>query len=91
MSKEEITEIEKKVLEVLFGSTRTHGEYCIGFDYIEGDTNLSRKEVKKVVHSLRDKGFAEFYRGLLDDDGQVAGSGYCISVKGVELAEKLEI
>lgn len=86
-----ITEVEKKVLEVLFGSTRLHGEYCIGFDWIEGDTNLSRKEVKKAVHSLKEKGLAEFYRGLMDDDNQVAGSGYCISKKGVELAEKLEL
>lgn len=73
---------EQKVLEVLNENTDTWGERCIGFDWIMADTKLSRKEVQKACKVLREKEFVEFYRGLMNDEGQVAGSGYCITRKG---------
>ena len=85
-----MTDDEIKVLEVLFQHTRHSGEYCITFDYTMGDTNLSRKDVRNICRSLRGKGLAEFYSGLMTDDGEVAGSGYCISWEGYKLFESIE-
>lgn len=73
-----LTENEEKVLDALFENTRTWGELCISFSYMQPETGLSIKEIGAACRSLKGKGYAEFYRGLMNDDGEVAGSGYCI-------------
>jgi hypothetical protein len=83
----EITDInadELAVLKVLDEHTRTWGEMCISFDYMTGATEvtLDRKTIGKTCRSLNAKGLADFYRGLMNDDGEVAGAGYCISREG---------
>ena len=78
----QLTDNEKKVLTVLADETDTWGERCIGFDWIIGDTNLTRKEVQKACKKLREYKFVHFYRGLMTEDGEVAGSGYCVSSEG---------
>lgn len=82
VTKIEVSENELKVLEVLNELTRTHGETCIAFDYILGETKLPLKEIRNACRSLTKKGLAEFYRGLMTEEGEVAGSGYCISYEG---------
>jgi len=47
-------------------------------------TKLKISQVRRAVRSLARKGYAEYVRGLFDDDGMVAGSGYCITKKGHE-------
>lgn len=48
-----------------------------------GDPNvLSRDMVRVVCRSLTDRGFARYCRGLFNDEGMVAGSGYGITRKG---------
>lgn len=86
-----INENEKKVLTVLSAETDTLGERCIYFSLIEYESKLTTKEVRKACRSLRKKGLAYYYRGLMNDDGEVGGSGYCISQKGQDLANKLEL
>ena len=81
---------EVKVLESLVGASQPEGEMCISFAWIMDDTKLDRKEVRKACRSLARKGLAEFYRGLFNDDGEVAGSGYCASRAGVALIESEE-
>lgn len=80
--KPEISSEELKVLQVLYEVTDSWGEGCIPFSYMEDDTKLTRKEIAKACKSLREKDLAHFHRGLMDDDGKVAGSGYCISPNG---------
>lgn len=77
-----LNENERKVLAVLDEVTDTWGERCITFSWIIDDAKLTLKEVRRACRSLRRKGLAEFYRGLMDEDGRVAGSGYCISKSG---------
>ena len=50
------------------------------------ETKLEKTQVRRSVRSLARKGLAEFVRGLFDDDGMVAGSGYCCTRAGKELA-----
>lgn len=81
-NKPEINEIERKVLQVLYDVTDSFGEYCISFAWISDDSKLNRKEVQVACRALKSKGLVMFYRGLMSEEGQVAGSGYCISQKG---------
>jgi hypothetical protein len=53
-------------------------------------TGLTRKEVRRACRSLTRKGLAQFGRGLWDDDGHPAGSGYAATFAGAELAEGRE-
>lgn len=77
-----INENERKVLEVLEANTRRDGEMCISFSYIEGETKLGLKTIRKACRSLARRGLAQFFRGLMTEDSEVAGSGYCISYDG---------
>lgn len=40
--------------------------------------------IRRVVRSLARKGYTEFVRGLMDEDGYLKGSGYAVTRKGVE-------
>lgn len=82
-TKIELSNIEFRVLEILGEATDSWGERCISFAYIAGEENApSLKEIGKACRALRAHGLAEFYRGLMTEEGEVAGSGYCISQEG---------
>ncbi len=78
----DITENERKVLEVLLEDSDIWGEKCLYLSWIEEEAKLDRKSVQAACKTLRAKGFAEYHRGLMDDDGKVAGSGYCLTRAG---------
>lgn len=54
-------------------------EICYNANWlIDGQlSKLTKKELYKEVKGLKDIGFVEFHRGLMNDDGEVAGSGWC--------------
>lgn len=81
-----ISERERKVLEVLVETYRNSEEgTCRYMKYIAQDCGLEYSQVRRAVRSLARKGLAEYHRGLFNDDGMVAGSGYCASKKGAEM------
>jgi len=73
---------QKVCLEALEALTRPYGEYCVPFKPVIETTGYERKEVKRYVRALARKGYAEFFRGLTTEDGDFAGSGYCITKEG---------
>ena len=48
-------------------------EHCKGYDRLEGH----EKELKKEIKLLREYGYVEYHRGLMTEEGEVAGSGFC--------------
>jgi hypothetical protein len=86
-----INDNERRVLSFLDAETDHWAENCITFSWIADDTKLGLKEVRRAARSLRRKGLAEFHRGLMTEDGQVAGSGYCISKAGQALLHPCDI
>ncbi len=89
MSNEQIkiSDREKKVLEYLVEVyRRSSGDYpCTFFKYIAKNTGLDEKQSRRTVRALARKGLAEYQRGLFDEDGMVAGSGYSATDKGLSL------
>lgn len=81
---------EVKVLDVLVAESRPEGEMCLPFAYIMNDTKLDRSAVRRACRSLARKGLAEFYRGLVNDAGEMAGAGYCASRAGVALVDPVD-
>ena len=85
-----INEKEKKVLSDLL-IIYADDANCIYFRFIAEHTKLTIKEVKRACHSLAKKGLAEYVRGLFDDEGFTAGSGYCATEAGMKLGYELKL
>ena len=66
------TENEVKIIRAL------SDEYYYPYSYIEDETGLSRSEAKESIDKLRIVGVVRFARGLMTEDGEVAGSGFGI-------------
>lgn len=78
-----ISERELKALKALaenYGSDCN----CLYFREVARRTKLPQVQVRRSVRSLARKGLAEYTRGLFNDDGMVAGSGYCCTRVGYE-------
>lgn len=62
-------------------------EFCIGYVHLTqiGD----RDTLRPVIKQLRDMGFVEYLRGLMTEDGEVAGSGFCRFYKKNDEIERL--
>jgi len=78
-----------KVLRALDDLTRPGGEYCVPFAPLESETGLPRPRVRFICRHLARKGLAEFHAGLIDEDGEFCGAGYCISRTGQALVADL--
>lgn len=65
---------EVKIIECLHWDA----ELCYGYDWICDTTKLTRTEAKAAIDNLRDMGVVTFWRGLMTEEGEVAGSGFCI-------------
>ena len=85
-----ISERERKCLEVL---AEIYGDEsdCYYMRYIAKSTGLEIVQVRRSVRSLARKGLAEYVRGLFDDEGMVAGSGYRATKAGAMLINPCKI
>lgn len=68
--------------------------YALGFDE-EWGTYLSqipipRKRARAAVRRLAELGLARFHRGLVTDEGLLAGSGYLPTRAGVEMGRAID-
>lgn len=79
-----------RILIALNDCSAPYGEFCANFKHIAKAANMDDiPEVRRIVRVLARKGLAEFWRGLITDDGSFAGAGYCITHAGRQLvAEK---
>ena len=57
---------------------------CINYNSLGGKT----KENQSLVRELRTAGLIEHHIGLMNEDGEVLGSGWCLSQEGVSYVEK---
>lgn len=84
IASDNLTAQQKELLARWFNNYSGYGPYspfegCLSYRMISEFTGTDLKVLKKMVPELRKLGYVEFHRGLLDDDGQVAGSGHCLS------------
>ncbi len=79
-----LSENEEAVLIEL----RDSEEYCVNYAYLDGVKGMHRKELEPVIKHLKELGYITFWRGLMDDDGVPAGSGWCRSRAGNDYVEE---
>jgi len=80
---EKVSKMQMKCLRTLKELDRD-GEQSFYFNYIAEKSGLTKREARIDIRALVRKGLVEYNRGLFDDEGIIAGSGHCISMKGIE-------
>lgn len=76
-----LTDIQYHILSNLKTS-----EYCVGYWSLT-TSKYTKEMMKPEIKKLKDMGLVEFHRGLIDDDGKAAGSGFCRAYKYNQLIE----
>lgn len=69
------------VQKLMLREMLTWGDYCYGYFKFEirrndGKGYLQKEELKKEMKPLLDNGLVKCIRGLINDDGEVCGSGF---------------
>lgn len=62
---------------ILLELRRGCGEMYYGYQMLE-TPEFPRKELEKAIKVLKEIGIVDYRRGLMNDDGEVAGSGFGI-------------
>lgn len=89
MEEIKISELERKCLIALVKAHHEYGgdyeDWCLYMKQIAADAEIDIKQVRRPVRSLARKGLTKYVRGLMTEDGEVAGSGYCATKLAVEM------
>jgi hypothetical protein len=78
----ELTEVQYDIL------SKMDSDYCYPFRYFD-DLKLTKKELSKEFKILREADLVFFANGLMDEDGNVCGSGYGIDSMDKAKVDKL--
>ena len=79
-----ISDREKACLEVLAEIYGNESD-CMYIKGIAQEAKTDYVHARRSVRALARKGLAEYVRGLMNEDGQVAGSGYRATLAGAML------
>lgn len=84
-----LTDAELRVLECLSDHYNADAN-CFPFKPLSEQCELTIDVVADAVRSLTRRGYAQFVRGLWDDEGKPAGSGYCCTRAGRDFFRTLD-
>ena len=57
--------------------------WYLSFKNLEPMTGIQRETLRGIVADLREDGLVEYQRGLMTEDGELAGSGYRLTAAGL--------
>lgn len=81
-----MTDSDRKVLMALAECYQEDFGY-VCFRQIASLTKIDVKQIRRSCRRLARKGLAQYARGLWDDEGQPAGSGYSCTIAGLTATE----
>ena len=94
--KAELSAEEKRLAEYALGELIQLKKYMFNPDFywsfraiLGCNYEKKRKALSKLFKKIRPLGYVEFACGLMNDDGELAGSGYTITKLGEEFYNKL--
>ena len=67
----------------------TAGEIGYTYNHLEGVLSMSRADISGLMHKLRNEGYVKLESICDADTGMLAGSGWCLTLKGVTEYNKL--
>lgn len=66
-----------KVIEALwYADVR---DSCLAYKHLEDETGFGRKELEQIIKTFKIWGYVKSYKGLMTEEGEVAGSGFGIA------------
>lgn len=77
--------------KILLSLREGRGELYYPYKHLEADTGYSRAEIKKSLDVLKKIGIVNYARGLMTEEGEVAGSGFGIPWGDAYTAAELAI
>ena len=81
--------LDRHVLQYMHECSGTHfDEFYFYIRFFENDW-ITHEMARAICRSLTDRGYCVWRRGLFNEDGEVAGSGYGITPKGIAYLETL--
>lgn len=87
----DITELQLSIIKSIYNYIDYEEGLCFNYRGLENLTNLDRKVLKPMLLDLRNKGYVVFEKGLVNDEGEFAGSGYGLTKKGEATAHPCDI
>ena len=69
--------------EILKAIDAENGNF-IGFKALSKNLGIPYEVVAGFVRNLKERGYVHYARGLMNDDGQLAGSGYAFTTQGLD-------
>lgn len=63
-------------------------DWCHSLGRLAVETNVPREICRGIVAELRSDGLVTYRKGLLNEDGEVAGAGYTLTPKGEAFLEE---
>ncbi len=83
-----LTDFEQRCLEVLCEGYYSEDDVQFSsFAGIQSRMGTDRRTVRRACRSLARKGLAEYQRGLVTEDGEMAGAGYGATKEGAAVVE----
>ena len=83
-----LTTTQKKVIQTLYdGDSASFGERLTNYKSLAGDTGFNHLQLKRAISGLRELGLVR-HSPAVDEDGRPMGSGFMLTEKGDELADK---
>lgn len=79
-----VSDRERAVLKEL-AEYWNHDSNCLYTRTVAKEAKITEAQARRALKALVRKGLAEYVRGLFDEDGMVAGSGYCATYEGALL------
>ena len=76
--RERIEKLDKVELSILKFWLDSDSDYCYSYKTFEKYTGNDRKSLEVAMKSLREKEMVYYAKGLMNEDGEVAGSGHGI-------------
>lgn len=84
-----LSENQLKVLKLL-AEYHSADANCLFFSYISKETGIETRLVRLACRAMARKGLTEFVRGLFDEEGMAAGSGYCCTSLGRDVIDRMQ-
>lgn len=78
-----LSTVEVDVLVALNDKTEPD-EFYVGFGPLQQSLEITRNELRRACRSLARKGLAGYCKGLMTEEGEMAGAGYAVTREGRE-------
>lgn len=59
-------------------------EVAFGYKPIIADTGMTKEQLQPIIATLKSKGFLEYSKGLMNEEGEMGGSGWSVTRKGAD-------